>query len=243
VVDGTQDDVIGFVRLRDLLHRPADDRCATVAELTREIKRLPGSKRVLDALSEMRREGEHLALVVDEYGGTAGIVTLEDLVEELVGEVRDAGRPPAPGPRRPTELDGRLNRADFAELTGLSLPDGPYETVGGFIMASLGRLPAVGDEAPVPGGEPAGWLLRVLELDGRRVARVALRRRPAGAVHAGAVPAGAVPAGAVPAARSVDLELAPGRAVGGQGQPARVPAEQLVRHIAGGRAGERADAG
>jgi putative hemolysin len=179
VIDGTHDDVVGFVHLRDLLIRPPGDGRGTVRELTREVKRLPGSKRVLAALSEMRRERHHLAVVVDEYGGTAGIVTLEDLIEELVGEIHDeydAAPDPAPAG---AEVDGRLNLADFAERAGFPLPTGPYETVGGFVMARLGRLPLVGDEvtAVVPeddGGEPVAWRLRVLELDGRRVARVGI---------------------------------------------------------------------
>lgn len=187
VTDGTHDDVVGFVHLRDVLLRPDADACATVGELTREVKRLPGSKRVLPALTEMRREGQHLAVVVDEYGGTAGIVTLEDLIEELIGEIRDE-YDVAPDPVHaglPAVVDGRLNLADFAERTGVALPAGPYETVGGFVMAALGRLPVTGDEVPVPvepaeagGPDPAdplgGWLLRVLALDGRRVARVAV---------------------------------------------------------------------
>ncbi|MFU8870749.1 hemolysin family protein [Micromonospora sp. SL4-19] len=187
VVDGTHDDVAGFVHLRDVLVRPEPDRCATVGELTREVKRLPGSKRVLAALTEMRREGHHLAVVVDEYGGTAGIVTCEDLVEELVGEIHDEYDAP-PDPTHaglPAVVDGRLNLADFAERTGVPLPTGPYETVGGFVMAALGRLPVTGDEVPVapaeggPGGSdpddpPDGWLLRVLALDGRRVSRLAV---------------------------------------------------------------------
>jgi putative hemolysin len=175
VVDGTQDDVVGFVHLRDLLIRPDDDGHATIGDLTREVKRLPASKRVLAALSEMRRERHHLAVVVDEYGGTAGIVTLEDLIEELVGEIHDeydAEPDPVPG-AVPADLDGRLNLADFAERSGFDLPPGPYETVGGFVMAGLGRLPAVGDEVVVP---EQGWVLRVLTLDGRRVARVGLRQ-------------------------------------------------------------------
>src|SRR5690606_5948135 len=86
VTDGTHDDVIGFVHLRDVLLRPEGEGKRTVGELVREVKRLPGSKRVLAALTEMRREGQHLAVVVDEYGGTAGIVTMEDLIEELIGE-------------------------------------------------------------------------------------------------------------------------------------------------------------
>ncbi|HEY6595353.1 MAG TPA: hemolysin family protein [Asanoa sp.] len=172
VVDGTQDDVVGFVHLRDLLIRPDDDPRVTIRELTREVKRLPASKRVLAALSEMRRERHHLAVVVDEYGGTAGIVTLEDLIEELVGEIHDeydVEPDPVPG-AVPAEVDGRLNLADFAERAGIALPEGPYETVGGFVMARLGRLATVGDEADAP-----GWVLKVLSLDGRRIARVGIR--------------------------------------------------------------------
>lgn len=183
VVDGTHDDVLGFVHLRDVLLRPDGDPRATVRELTREVKRLPGSKRVLAALHEMRREGHHLAVVVDEYGGTAGIVTCEDLVEELVGEIRDEYDSPSEPVLAglPAVVDGRLNLADFAERTGVPLPAGPYETVGGYVMAALGRLPVAGDEVPVPGhptapgpGDEDGWLLRVLALDGRRVSRLAV---------------------------------------------------------------------
>jgi putative hemolysin len=202
VVDGTHDDVVGFVHLRDLLIRPAGDGRATIGELMREVKRLPGSKRVLAALSEMRRERQHLAVVVDEYGGTAGIVTLEDLIEELVGEIHDEyDATPDPVPvGAPGAVDGRLNLADFAERTGVGLPTGPYETVGGFVMARLGRLPMVGDEVVVPpvidsGG--AGWRLRVLELDGRRVARVGIAPVPM------PTPASPVPA-ARPAPTSAD---------------------------------------
>jgi len=178
VVDGTHDDVVGFVHLRDLLIRPEGDGRVTIGELTREVKRIPASKRVLAALTEMRRERHHLAVVVDEYGGTAGIVTLEDLIEEVVGEIHDEyDAEPDPVPGRPTDVDGRLNLADFAERAGFALPPGPYETVGGYVMARLGRLPRVGDEARVPAAPEATdeWMLRVLELDGRRVARVGIR--------------------------------------------------------------------
>ena len=173
VIDGSHDDVVGFVHLRDLLIRPDPDGAVTVGELTREVKRLPTSMRVLPALSEMRKEGRHLAVVVDEYGGTAGIVTLEDLIEELVGEITDEyDLAPDPLPADggvPSEVDGRLNLTDFAEVAGFTLPQGPYETLGGFLMCSLGRLPAVGDEVRFD-----GWRLVVSALDGRRVARVAL---------------------------------------------------------------------
>jgi putative hemolysin len=201
VVDGSHDDVLGFVHLRDLLIRPDGDRVTTVGELTREIKRLPASKRVLLAMSEMRREGHHLAIVVDEYGGTAGIVTLEDLIEELVGEIHDEYDElpeSTPAGLHLDDVDGRLNLGDFAERTGVVLPIGPYETVGGFLMAALGRLPVIGDEVAVlPAGRhsPTGWRLRVLAVEGRRVARVSVSPASAAAAAAGpAVVVSAAPA-------------------------------------------------
>ncbi|WP_425455297.1 hemolysin family protein [Allorhizocola rhizosphaerae] len=167
IIDADDDDVVGFVHLRDLLWDAQPDRA--VGELAREIKRVPASKPVLAALSEMRRERHTIAVVADEYGGTAGIVTLEDLIEELVGEIHDEydDTPTALPHERPSEVDGRLNLSDFAERTGVALPDGPYETVGGFIMSAVGRLPRVGDAVTVD-----VCTLIVAELDGRRVARV-----------------------------------------------------------------------
>jgi putative hemolysin len=168
VVGESSDDVVGFVHLRDLLVRPDGDRSTTVAAVAREVKRLPGTKRVLAALSEMRREGHHLAIVVDEYGGTDGIVTLEDLIEEVIGEIRDEyDTPPAAGGARPDELDGLCNLDEVLERTGLELPDGPYETLAGFVMAGLGTLPTIGAEVEVQ-----GWRLTVVDLDGRRASRV-----------------------------------------------------------------------
>jgi putative hemolysin len=168
VVGESSDDVVGFVHLRDLLVRPDRDRSTTVADVAREVKRLPGTKRVLAALSEMRREGHHLAIVVDEYGGTDGIVTLEDLIEEVIGEIHDEyDTVPGAAGGRPDELDGLSNLDEVQERTGLELPDGPYETLAGYVMASLGTLPTVGAEVEV-----AGWKLAVTELDGRRASRV-----------------------------------------------------------------------
>jgi putative hemolysin len=168
-----QDDVVGFVHVRDLFlpNHPAG-RAATVGDLAREAKQLPGTAGVLTALSEMRRENHHLAIVVDEYGGTDGIVTLEDLIEEVIGEIYDEydeevepdGKQPPGGPR---EVDGLLNLDDFTVATGLQLPDGPYETVAGYVLAELGRLPEVGDTVEVE-----GRTLSVVELDGRRIARL-----------------------------------------------------------------------
>jgi putative hemolysin len=173
VVGSDQDDVVGFVHVRDLFlpNHPAG-RAATVGDLAREVKRLPGTAGVLTALSEMRRENHHLAIVVDEYGGTDGIVTLEDLIEEVIGEIYDEydeevtpdGKQLPGGPR---EVDGLLNLDDFTEATGLELPEGPYETAAGYVLAGLGRLPRVGDTIEVEGRS-----IEVLELDGRRIARL-----------------------------------------------------------------------
>ena len=173
-----EDDVVGFVHVRDLFlpSHPAG-RAATVGDLAREVKRLPGTAGVLTALSEMRRENQHLAIVVDEYGGTDGIVTLEDLIEEVIGEIYDEydaevdpGREAPGGPR---EVDGLLNLDDFTEATGMRLPEGPYETVAGFVLAELGRLPQVGDTIEVD-----GRTITVLELDGRRIARLRVSPPP-----------------------------------------------------------------
>jgi putative hemolysin len=116
-----------------------------------------------------------MAIVVDEYGGTAGIVTLEDLVEELIGEITDEYDVEEPGPTQlrdgELEVDGLLNLDEFAEQTGVQLPEGPYETVAGYVLAELGELPGVGAEV-----ELHGHKLTVTELDGRRIARVRVGR-------------------------------------------------------------------
>jgi putative hemolysin len=172
VVGRGQDDVLGFVHIRDLLlDGKSGHRGRTVGDAAREIKRLPGSKNVLAALSEMRREGYHLAIVVDEYGGTDGIVTLEDLIEEVIGDIRDEYDEASTGPSRlvggVVEVDGRLNLDDFAEFTGLQLPEGPYETAAGYVMSALGHLPSLGDSV-----EYEGYTITVTAVDGRRAARV-----------------------------------------------------------------------
>jgi putative hemolysin len=128
---------------------------------------LPGSKPVLASLTEMRANRTHLAVVVDEYGGTDGIVTMEDILEELVGEIEDEYDPAAATAADTTEFDGLLHREELAALTDIVLPEGPYETLAGFVQAGLGRIPAVGDTL-----EAHGHRFTVVEMDGRRVARV-----------------------------------------------------------------------
>jgi putative hemolysin len=171
VYQQSYDDVIGFIHVRDLIDPKFTSRQLTVGEICRPVKLLPMSKTVLSALSEMRRDKAHLAIVMDEYGGTAGIVTLEDLVEELIGDIQDEYDVDEGQPKQlrggAVEVDGLLNLDEFAEQTGIELPEGPYETVAGYMLATLGQLPT-GHEAV----EVAGHRLTVLAMDGRRIARV-----------------------------------------------------------------------
>ena len=173
VIRGSADDVVGFVHIRDILDPDASNRGEYVSQMCRPVVAFPGSKVVLETLTEMRRDRHHLAIVQDEYGGTAGIVTMEDLVEELIGDIKDEYDVDAM-PRQPKVLgqvvvDGLLNLEDFEDETGVVLPDGPYETVAGFLVAALTRLPVVGDTVVEGDNE-----FRVVELDGRRVSRVSV---------------------------------------------------------------------
>ena len=178
VIRGSADDVMGVVHIRDLLTPDIDRLTRRVGDLARETAFFPGTKQVIPALTEMRRLRQHLAIVVDEYGGTAGIVTLEDLVEELVGDIRDEYDTETSGPR--ADVDGLLNLEDFTDETGVGLPDGPYETVAGFVVSQLGELPTVGATVEVD-----GHILTVTELDGRRVARISVVPVPDGPGAAG----------------------------------------------------------
>ncbi|MDT4892704.1 MAG: magnesium and cobalt exporter, family [Pseudonocardiales bacterium] len=185
VVGRSQDDVIGFVHIRDLILGDPANRGRAVADLAREVKVMPGSKRVLAALSEMRREGHHMAIVADEYGGTDGIVTLEDLIEEVVGDIRDEYDAAVTDTRRlgggAVEVDGKINLDEVSEIAGVDLPEGPYSTVAGYVMAELGRLPQVGDTV-----EFRGYRIEVTEVDGRRAARVRITPPPEPAPEADA---------------------------------------------------------
>ncbi|TIC85672.1 hemolysin family protein [Nocardioides sp. GY 10127] len=173
------DDVRGFVHLRDLL---GVEPSTPVSAVLREIGFLPGTNRVLPTLARMRQSGPHIAVVVDEYGGTDGIVTLEDLVEELVGEIVDEHDAPLPTPGATDDLEAGVSIEEFAARTGVPLPDGPYETAAGYVLHRLGRLAEVGDRVEVvqDGAEAPAEAVAILEVtavDGRRLTR--LRLRPA----------------------------------------------------------------
>ncbi|EID78011.1 MULTISPECIES: hemolysin family protein [Rhodococcus] len=175
VIGSSFDDIVGFVHLRDLL-RADQSEANTVADVCRPVLQLPASKPALAALADMRHDDRQMTIVVDEYGGTAGIATLEDIVEEIVGEIGDeyddpTGPDPSPmPPHRP--LDGLLIVEDFEEATGLTLPDGPYETVAGFLLHRLQRVPQLGDSITFD-----GHIFTVSALDGRRISRIRVTRR------------------------------------------------------------------
>ena len=170
------DDVLGYLHVRDLLD---PSRQGTVVDVMREIPFFPGTAVLLPALATLRQEGVHIAVVVDEYGGTDGIVTLEDLVEELVGEIWDEHDEVRSVARTDDEgrmlLDAGLTIEEFEETTGVELEDGPYETVAGFVVARLGRLAVEGDEIVLEDGS-----LVVSGVDERRVREVTLTTRGSG---------------------------------------------------------------
>jgi CBS domain containing-hemolysin-like protein len=172
------DDIVGVAHVKQALAVPRGERRRTrLAQIMGPVPRVPESLHLDRLLITLREPGLQMAVVVDEYGGTAGIVTLEDLVEELVGEVDDEhdqrSRPQVETSRGVLSLSGLLRDDELLDEVGLAMPEGPYDTLGGLVMARLGRLPKKGDTVEVD-----GWVLRVTALDGRRVDRVTVEARP-----------------------------------------------------------------
>jgi len=176
VVRGSSDEVIGFLHVRDLLNPKLDDAQITIMEIVRNVIFLPGTKGVLPALTEMRSKRQHIAIVLDEYGGTDGIVTLENLVECLIGEIQDEydGHETQPNLQQRTgeiEIDGLISLEDLQDQTGVQLPEGPYETVSGFVMHKLGRIAQVNDVVLIDGGR-----FTIVSMSGKRVGQLLLAR-------------------------------------------------------------------
>lgn len=176
------DDVLGFVHVRDLMD-VRNPQAKTVADVTRPGIALPGTSKLLPSLEKLRKKGIHLAVVIDEYGGTDGIVTLEDMTEELVGDIRDEyDLPEEQNPAHPqatafvngvATVDGGMTIEDFADLTGIELEDGPYETLAGYFLAQTGRMGQVGDVVH----SDDGYDMVVTKVDGRRIETIEVRRR------------------------------------------------------------------
>ena len=181
VIGKSFDDVLGFVHVRDLLD-VRDPNAKTVADVTREGISLPGTSKLLPSLSLLRKRGIHLAVVIDEYGGTDGIVTLEDMTEELVGDIRDEYdlQEDTPKDKLPTDvfvdgvatIDGGMTIEDFADLTGIELEDGPYETVAGYFLAHSGKMGEVGDHLVVDDA----YTMTITKVDGRRIETIEVRK-------------------------------------------------------------------
>ncbi|MBM0225809.1 MULTISPECIES: hemolysin family protein [Micromonospora] len=183
VFEETLDLVTGVAGVPDALGVPLDRRASTtVAAVAREPVYVPESLDLDAVLAALKGAGADLAIVVDEYGGTDGVVTVEDLVEELVGEIADEFDPDAvhdlgpaeltvPGGERTVLVDGVLREDELAEQTGFRLPEGPYETLAGFLMARLGHIPVPGETI-----EEGGYEFTVVEVERHRIEQVRVLR-------------------------------------------------------------------
>lgn len=176
VVRGSTDEVIGFIHVRDLLDTSLVTPGGKIQELVRNIIFLPGTKGILPALTEMRKQGQHLAIVLDEYGGTDGIITLEDLVECLIGDIRDEydvheQEIAFEARTNDFEIDGLTSLEDLLDEAGIDIPEGPYETASGFVMHFLGRIPVENDVVSVN-----GLRITVLSMEGKRAGQLLISR-------------------------------------------------------------------
>ncbi len=173
VIDEDRDDVVGVVHVKQAVAVPRAKRAEVpVAALVEDAVRVPETMRLDQLLEELRTQGFQLAIVVDEYGGTAGLVTLEDLVEEIVGEVadeHDRARAGVVGNASEMTIPADLRPDEVREQTGIDIPDSDdYDTIAGFVLLHLGRIPDAGDEVLLDDGA----VLRVERMDGRRIARL-----------------------------------------------------------------------
>jgi CBS domain containing-hemolysin-like protein len=176
VYEETIDNVVGLVLAKDLLkalRRGAET--FSLGAIVRQVHVVPGSREVEEVLTDFKRLKEHMAIVLDEFGGTAGVVTMEDLLEEIVGEILDEYDEPeeraSTSSAGETLIPGELHISDVNEQYGLTTPDEYYTTIGGYVFGALGRLPVVGDR--VTGG---GATFFVREMDGRRIAMLAMEK-------------------------------------------------------------------
>ena len=175
VYDESLDDILGIVHVKDWFAVPAEQRAGTtVREIARPPLIVPETRPLQRLLTDLQRAGRGLAVVADEYGGTAGIVTVEDLLEEIFGEIADEHDAETPAVLPGSDVDvlsGLLHRHELEELTGFEWPEGRYETLGGFLVARLGRFPVPGEVVQVD-----DWAFEVVQMDGRRIGHVKVRR-------------------------------------------------------------------
>jgi CBS domain containing-hemolysin-like protein len=179
------DNIVGVVVVKDLIQRAEElSGSRSVSEIMRPAAFVPETKRVMDLLREFQQRRFQLAMVVDEYGGTAGLVTVEDVVEELVGEIRDEYDSEAEPIVRETEdtfaFSAKVATSDMAERLQVEIEDGEFETVGGYVLARVGRVPAVGEKFGFDGLE-----VEILEAERRRIHKVRIRKATAQAAVSG----------------------------------------------------------
>ncbi|GHT81315.1 hemolysin [Actinomycetota bacterium] len=179
------DDVLGFVHVRDIFDVTTNSAALTVRDVTRNILKFPGTNRLFGSMKQMRDKGVHIAIVLDEYGGTDGICTLEDIIEEMIGDIHDEyDLKENPEVRAFKDgsysIDGEMSLSDLEHETGIELKDGPYETVAGYILAQLGQVATVGDTITVVkehNEEPDDvWQFAVSKVDKMRITRVKIKR-------------------------------------------------------------------
>jgi CBS domain containing-hemolysin-like protein len=177
VYEGSADDIVGILYVKDLFRKLArGERDLDLRRLLRPVHFVPETKKVDDLLREMQRDKMHLVIVVDEYGGTAGLVTMEDIVEEIVGEIRDEydveQELVLPVSENEAVMDARVPFEDVRETFDLDVaPSEDYDTLGGFITNQLGRFPRAGEQV-----EAAGVRFAVETVEGRRIRRVRVTR-------------------------------------------------------------------
>ncbi|MGW5451436.1 hemolysin family protein [Nocardia sp. NPDC003979] len=180
VIDGDLDNTLGVVHVKHAFTHPAHLRKQIpLGKLAVAVPIVPASLDGDEVLERVRADGMQVALVVDEYGGTAGMVTMEDLIEEILGDVRDEHDEEERDVRRVSDgwdCSGLLRIDEVSRATGYDAPEGEYETLGGLVLTQLGRIPMGGDEVVLPEsrGGAGGWVARVERMDGRRIDRVRL---------------------------------------------------------------------
>jgi CBS domain containing-hemolysin-like protein len=178
VYEGNRDQIIGILHVKDLLHAKAD--AEPIRELVRKPHFVPETKDLSELLKELKERKIHIAIVLDEYGGTSGLITMEDILEEIVGEITDEfdDQSESTGIRQidahTIRVDAKVHIYDLNEKLGLHLPDDVgYETIGGFVFSTLGRVPEAGETFRHNGAE-----FKILEADPRRVNRVQITVSP-----------------------------------------------------------------
>ncbi|HEY5855914.1 MAG TPA: hemolysin family protein [Aldersonia sp.] len=188
IVAGDLDDTVGVVHVKDAFSVPADGRLRReLGAMARKVPIVPASLDGDAVMERVRADGMQVALVVDEYGGTAGMITMEDLIEEILGDVRDEHDEPDLDVARVGDgwsCSGLLRIDEVSRATGYAAPEGEYETLGGLVLRHLGRIPTQGDEVALPSANTmenesdGGWIARVQRMDGRRIDRVLLTPVP-----------------------------------------------------------------